>query len=510
VTVLGVEYGCKYVLTGPDGTRAVFNDSTDPDFVGILGPETSGLDSADVREDATEAVEEDGGHHGDFYDGRRPVVLVGTIIASSATNRNEKSRRIKLASRALRKDATLKWQPAGGPEVELLLRRQQPVRITKGYVKDFQIPMVAADPSPKGLTTHVSEVDTELSAELTGEPSGGIVVYGEYLYWTRSGASGKICRAKIDGTGVNEEFISAGHTSVSDVTTDGTYLYWVLSATNKVGRAKLDGTEVNAEFIKETGTEPKSLTTDGTYLYWTLGTPAKIGRAKLNGTEVNKEFIAAGSEPNFITNDGTYLYWTRTNANKIGRAKLDGTGANSEFISPGSEPIGITVVDSKYLYWTRGSAAKIARSNLDGTEINTEYLPSGSSPRDITADSSYIYWIRGSSAKRIGRATKNADVVNEGDVPAFPTIRVYGPGKEYKIENTTTGQSILLNNVELKTASKYFDIDFKNHTITQDGSTYAYNALQFASSTWWQIEPGKNSLKITGGPYEVKWRDTYA
>lgn len=142
---LGVEWGTKYVIVGPDGTRAVFNDSTDPDFVGMLSPESSGLDSAEIREDAQDSTEADGGIHGNFWAGRRPVVLQGTIIAISAADRNAKVAKLKRATFALRGDAKLSWKPAGATtEVYVMLRRQQPLRITKGYVKEFLAPMISA------------------------------------------------------------------------------------------------------------------------------------------------------------------------------------------------------------------------------------------------------------------------------------------------------------------------------------------------------------------------------
>lgn len=152
---LGVEWGAKYTLTGPDGTVVVFNDSTDANYIGILSPESSGLDSADVREEAADRVEADGGIHGAFYDGRRPVVLQGTIIASSKLQRNERVGKLKRATHALRGDAILKWKPEGASEeVQLRLRRQQPLRITKGYVKDFQAALVSADAHTYGVTTN--------------------------------------------------------------------------------------------------------------------------------------------------------------------------------------------------------------------------------------------------------------------------------------------------------------------------------------------------------------------
>lgn len=175
---LGVEYGAKYTLTGPDGTIVVFNDSTDPNFVGSLSPESSGLDSPDVREDAQDRTEDDGGIHGNFYYGRRPVVLQGTISATSATQRNERVEKLMRATNALRGDATLKWKPAGATEeVELKLRRQQPLRITKGFVKDFQAAMVSAAAGIKGVTEQKKTIEvanTGIKAAGAGANTTGV------------------------------------------------------------------------------------------------------------------------------------------------------------------------------------------------------------------------------------------------------------------------------------------------------------------------------------------------
>lgn len=143
----GLSWGRTYTLTGPDGTVAVFNDDTSPYYVGILDPNgSSGLDGADVRENADDLPDTDGGVHGPFYEGRRPVVLAGQIIASSVADRDAKVDRLRRASFALRDDAVLKWTPTGGEEIFTSLRRQQPLRVTGGYLKSFQLSMVAADP----------------------------------------------------------------------------------------------------------------------------------------------------------------------------------------------------------------------------------------------------------------------------------------------------------------------------------------------------------------------------
>lgn len=182
---LGVEYGAKYTLTGPDGTVAVFNDSTDPNYVGILSPESSGLDSPDVREDAQERTEDDGGIHGNFYYGRRPVVLQGTIIATSAVQRNERAEKLTRASNAMRSDATLKWKPAGATEeVQLTLRRQQPLRITKGFTKEFQVSLVAADARIYSATKIEGKAASETTGYKTSSTWSSVVEGGGPVAWT--------------------------------------------------------------------------------------------------------------------------------------------------------------------------------------------------------------------------------------------------------------------------------------------------------------------------------------
>lgn len=195
MSYLGVEYGCKYTLTGADGTVVVFNDATDPNYVGILSAESSGLDAPEVREESADRVEEDGAVFGDFYAGKRPVILQGTIIASSLTQRNERAGKLLAASNALRGNAVLKWKPQGAAEeVTIELRRQQPARITKGYVKEFQLPMVAADAriygtsaqSATGEVVEVTKLPTVMAVEGAGWTNGNNVKASDNAYATRS------------------------------------------------------------------------------------------------------------------------------------------------------------------------------------------------------------------------------------------------------------------------------------------------------------------------------------
>lgn len=163
----GPQVSAKYTLTGPDGTRAVFNDQTDRDYVGMV-QQITGLDSPDVRESADDLVQMDGGIHGDFFYGRRPITLNGIILnPGSADNRNRRMTKLMRASNAMRQDATLAWILEGGYEQFVSVRRQQPLRIIGAWQKEFQLAVVAADPRIYG-----AELKTEQVAAVGGSIGG--------------------------------------------------------------------------------------------------------------------------------------------------------------------------------------------------------------------------------------------------------------------------------------------------------------------------------------------------
>lgn len=139
-------YGVKFVLTR-GAYRATFNDPSDIDNLGSLTG-ADGLDSPEVREQGENLQEFDGGIHADrFYYGRRPVTLSGVIHGHATVSaRNDKLQKLMDVTNAMRDDMTLTWQPAGGMEVSIKLRRQQPLRVEGlGPNKTFTAGMVAAD-----------------------------------------------------------------------------------------------------------------------------------------------------------------------------------------------------------------------------------------------------------------------------------------------------------------------------------------------------------------------------
>lgn len=175
-----VEVGAKYTLTGPSGVAAVFNDVTDPNYVGML-TEITGFDSPEVRESADEYVQADGGVHGDFFYGRRPVTLSGILLNPiDAADRNARQNKLSSASDAMRADAVLDWTNSGGARQFISLRRQQPLRVTGTWQKEFQAAMVAADPRIYSYALNGLEVTAAAAGATSGRafPEGYNIDYG--------------------------------------------------------------------------------------------------------------------------------------------------------------------------------------------------------------------------------------------------------------------------------------------------------------------------------------------
>ena len=168
-----MQVGIPYELVGPDGTRAVFNDPDDLDFVGFLDPQggISGLDGADVREEADVLTERDGGAHGDFYAGRMPFTLKGFIpYDGDPALASQREDRIKAACDALREDGRFRWTPIGGDTREVWFRRQQRPSIDGRGVKTFQLGLVSA--------SHRILASSESSLQIIAGALSGVLGFG--------------------------------------------------------------------------------------------------------------------------------------------------------------------------------------------------------------------------------------------------------------------------------------------------------------------------------------------
>lgn len=202
-------------------------------------------------------------------------------------------------------------------------------------------------------------------------------------------------------------FMFAGGTGVAEA-----FIYWGNYSTGTIGRAKLDGTGVNQVFI--TGlSNPSDVAVDAGQIYWTDA--AGIGRANLDGSGVNKTFIMAPASC-AIAVDSAHIYWSNAfSGTTIGRANLDGSSVNQSFITGAADPCGVAV-DSAHIYWGNSGLGQttVGRANLDGSGVSQGFITGGNRPYDVEVDSSHIYWAnRGASPPTIGRADLNGANVNQ-------------------------------------------------------------------------------------------------
>ena len=189
---IGVEHGLPYVITGPDGTRAVINDSTDPDYVGYLNPATgggvTGLERAGVRENSDLLPEADGGVHGTFLRDRLSFTLGGIIPPDSPGTANDgwvgRQARLLRATDALDADAVLTWTPTNAVPVRLAFRAQQAARITGTRPKNFLVSGVAEGSGIEAQTPQVVAIPA------SGSGSGGFASPLTSLLTSTAGVSG--------------------------------------------------------------------------------------------------------------------------------------------------------------------------------------------------------------------------------------------------------------------------------------------------------------------------------
>lgn len=221
----------------------------------------------------------------------------------------------------------------------------------------------------------------------------------QHIYWVNN-ADGSIGRANLDGTGVDQTFIT-GAQSPLGIAVDARHIYWsnagfdchgpVVNGCDgtTIGRANLDGTGVNQSFITGADT-PGHIAVDRNYIYWSNFNGNTIGRATLDGTGVNQSFIATAVSPSGVAVDATYIYWRTPSG--IGRAHLDGTAPNQQFIKAAFGSGGVEV-DGAHIFWAnrdRGNnvtewflGTTIGRANLDGTAVIQNFISGANGPTGV-------------------------------------------------------------------------------------------------------------------------------
>ena len=279
----------------------------------------------------------------------------------------------------------------------------------------------------------------------------GVAVDADHIYWT---SENRIGRARIDGSRVDRNFIKAGSSDPSQISgialaVDAEHIYWTSAGptlapgTGRIGRANLDGTGVQEDFVSGADL-PSSIAVDDAHIYWVNytggnGSPVQtsIGRANLDGRGVDQDFI--GGSVLDVAVDAVYIYWSDLGSvgrGSVARANLDGTGVNRRFISR-LGPFSDIAIGAGYIYWSSFASLRIGRANLDGTAVDRRFTKVPVGPFDLAVDD--LRPPGRVTAKRTqivsgNRVRVEVKVKAKGDLTARAKGKVKLQGRTYKLE----------------------------------------------------------------------------
>jgi hypothetical protein len=91
-------------------------------------------------------------------------------------------------------------------------------------------------------------------------------------------------------------------------------------------------------------------------------------------------------------------------------------------------------------------------------------------------------------------------VINDGDAPTWPRFRIHGPIVNPTIvcQSATARQIVLDYTLD---AGEYLDLYPERGVILAQGTGDRYSALDFAQSSWWQLLPGANDIRLLASSF---------
>ncbi len=148
-----------------------------------------------------------------------------------------------------------------------------------------------------GVTPAVVDANTSAFNDGLGDPvvlEAALASSGSQLFWGDWG-NDTVGQANVDGSNSNDDLITlATGTAPEGLAVTGGQVYWAGSGSNsaEIGRANLDGSQVDQSFLSPSQGGICGLTTDGTSLYWTwvndLSLNGGVARVGLNGQGLNQ------------------------------------------------------------------------------------------------------------------------------------------------------------------------------------------------------------------------------
>ena len=236
--------------------------------------------------------------------------------------------------------------------------------------------------------TQIEDVVTDAGGPdgLALDASGGKVYWTDRSPdWATPGAV-KIRRANLDGSQI-EGLVTSDLSQPIEVAVDVSAgkVYWIDHSTGKVQRANLDGSQIEDVITGVQSIHALALDVSAGKMYWGT-TTGKIWRANLDGSQVKNlvNLYNKGVHALALDVSGGKMYWV-WQGGTINRANLDGSQVQT-LVTGGTGTRGIALdVSQGKMYWTNYSAGTIYRANLDGSQVE-DVITGLHTPRGIALD----------------------------------------------------------------------------------------------------------------------------
>jgi len=108
-----------------------------------------------------------------------------------------------------------------------------------------------------------------------------------------------------------------------------------------------------------------------------------------------------------------------------------------------------------------------------------------------------IFYSQAEHETDITFAVGSGALINSGNAPVYPTVRVHGNVLDPSIMNSLTGREISLSGVTIA-SGHYYDIDMLNETVEDETGTNRYNYVDNDDFFW--LSPGSNTITLGGTP----------
>jgi hypothetical protein len=138
----------------------------------------------------------------------------------------------------------------------------------------------------------------------TGASPCGLAVEPDHHYWANGGNPGSIGQAH-GPFAVNQNFAPNATQDPCGVAFAAGWVYWANQAGNTIGRARLEGTGVDQSFVSTgAGNSPCGVAVDATHVYWSTSNGG-IWRKRLDGTGTNESLVTGAQGPCGVAIDAT-------------------------------------------------------------------------------------------------------------------------------------------------------------------------------------------------------------